>query len=214
MGINNSLNHLLPLKGYQPKSIPQSLRVMLGKQERMQKDNKFEFNTVTIDQFTMLYIKVRGGMKNFEAGQEVRKGWKKLQGIISSESSITTNQNEGIVFYNQGNMVQSDDTIELSVGVKVNELPYVPEGCKSITIPRRKYAKVVCRCFSRDEMGLRYSYLNEWIKEEGYQIEKGPDAFSLEPNRLDKFNTFEIPAHVIQAFDFDILYPIKRRDLL
>jgi hypothetical protein len=44
-----------------------------------------------------------------------------------------------------------------------------------------------------------------WIKEEGYLIDYDTDAFSLEPNRLDTFNPFDVSAHEIQAFDFDII---------
>ncbi|MFE7064255.1 GyrI-like domain-containing protein [Sutcliffiella sp. NPDC057660] len=206
---DRAVRNIFPLEDYHPQRTPQSLQVLLGQREKHQKSRKFEVNTVTIEQFNMLALKVNGRMENFEAGQEIRKGWKKLKNIISSDRSITMEENEGIVFYNQGNMVQSDGTVELWIGVRVSEIAHTPEGCKCFTIPKRKYAKIDCCCFSRAEMDRRYNYLSEWIKEEGYHIDNGTDAFSLEPNRLDSFNPFEVPAHEIQAFDFDILYPIK-----
>lgn len=201
--------NIFPLEDYHPQRTPQSLRVLLGHREKYQKSRKLEVKTVIIDQFKMLALKVNGRMENFEAGQEVREGWKKLKNIISSNSSITMEGNEGIVFYNQGNMVQSDGTVELWIGVKVSDIAHTPKECKCLTIPKRKYAKIDCCCFGRTEMDRRYNYLSEWIKEKGYQIDNGTDAFSLETNRLDSFNPFEVPAHEIQAFDFDILYPIK-----
>lgn len=206
---NRAVRNIFPVEDYYPQRTPQSLQVLLGQQEKHQKSKKLEVTTVTIEPFNMLALKVKGRMENFEAGQEVRKGWKKLKNIISSYSSITMEGNEVIVFYNQGNMMESDGTIELWIGVKVIDIAHTPLDCTSLTIPKRKYAKIDCCCFSRAEMDRRYAYLSEWIKENGYQIDNGTEAFSLEPNRLDSFNPFEVPAHEIQAFDFDILYPIK-----
>jgi predicted transcriptional regulator YdeE len=206
---DKAVRYLFPLVDYHPQQTPHALQVLLGQREKHQNSRKLEVKTVIIDQFNVLAVKVNGSMENFGAGKEVRRGWKKLQNIISSESSISMEENEGIVFYDQGNMVQSDGTIELWIGVKVNDIALIPEECKRLTIPKRKYVKIECRCFSRAEMDRRYKYLKEWIKKEGYQIDNGLDAFSLEPNRLDTFNPFEVPAHEIQAFDFDILYPIK-----
>ncbi|GAA0343701.1 hypothetical protein GCM10008967_37690 [Bacillus carboniphilus] len=205
---DKAIRKIYPLEGYLPQRTPQSLQVLLGQQEKKEKQ-KLEVKTVTIDPFSMLAIKVSGSMENFEAGQEVRKGWKKLMNVISSDRSISMEENEGIVFYDQGNMVKSDGTIELWIGIKVSDITHPPEECEYISIPKRKYAKMDCCCFSRAEMDRRYHYLSEWMKEKGYQIDNGPNAFSLEPNRLDTFNSFEVPAHEIQAFDFDILYPIK-----
>ncbi|MFC4411438.1 GyrI-like domain-containing protein [Chungangia koreensis] len=205
---DRAVRNIFPLEDYLPQRTPQSLQVLLGQRGKHQKSGKLEVNTVTIEPIHMIALKVKGRMENFEAGQEVRKGWKKLKDIISSDRSITMEGNEGIVFYNQRNMLQSDGTVELWIGVKVSDIAHTPQECIRLTIPKRKYAKIDCCCFSRAEMNRRYTYLSEWIKENGYQIENGIDAFSLEPNRLDSFNPFEIPAHEIQAFDFDILYPI------
>ncbi|MGM7682285.1 GyrI-like domain-containing protein [Cytobacillus sp. Hm23] len=206
MSKNNSIRELIPLEDYHPQQAPHSLKVILGKQNQ-QKTRHFEVKIVTIEQFNMLALQVNGSMTNFEAGHEVRKGWKKLQDIIISNNIVSVEENEGIVFYDQANMVQSDGSIELSIGVKVEEIPYIPEKCKKVTIPKRQYAKIECRCFSKEQMNLRYDYLNKWLKEKRYQIDN--NSLSLEPNRLDSFNPFEIPADEIQVFDFDILYPIK-----
>ncbi|MFS0673719.1 GyrI-like domain-containing protein [Ornithinibacillus sp. 179-J 7C1 HS] len=203
--------NLFPLENYQPQKTPHSLQVLLGQQEEYQRNRKLEVKTVTIDRFTMLAVKVSGSMENFEVGQEVRKGWNRLQDVLSSEKELSMEENKGIVFYNQGIMVQPDGRIELWVGIKVKDNTPIPGEykCLTMTIPKRKYAKIDCRCFSRTEMDRRYRYLKEWIIQEGYQIDNGTNAFSLEPNRLDTFNPFSVPANEIQAFDFDILYPIK-----
>ncbi|MDX8365832.1 GyrI-like domain-containing protein [Cytobacillus sp. IB215665] len=206
MSKNNSIRELIPLEDYHPQQTPHALKVILGKQYQ-QKTRHFEVKIVTIEQFNMLALKVNGSMKNFEAGHEVRKGWKRLQDIIVANNIVSVEENEGIVFYDQANMVQSDGSIELSIGVKVEEIPYIPKECTKVTIPKRHYAKIECRCFSKEQMNLRYDYLNKWFKDKGYQIDN--NSFSLEPNRLDSFNPFEIPADEIQVFDFDILYPIK-----
>lgn len=199
---------LFPVEDYHPQQKPRSLHIILGKQESQQKKRKLEVKTVTISQFNMLAVKVRGTMKNFEAGQEIRKGWKRLQKIIT-DNLISVEENEGIVFYDQVNMLQPDGTIELWIGVNVSEIVQISDDCKCFIIPKRKYAKIDCRCFSRAEMESRYNCLAEWIKEKGYEIDNATNAFSLEPNRLETYNPFEVPAHEIQAFDFDILYPIK-----
>ncbi|MEN2767902.1 GyrI-like domain-containing protein [Ornithinibacillus xuwenensis] len=199
----------LPIEDYKPQPIPQSLKVILGEQKEQGGEQKLEATLVKVDSFQMLATKVKGKMKNFEAGKEVRKGWRRLQDVIAPDRSILVEENEGIVFYNQADMVQPDGSIELWVGVKVNTITTIPAEFQLVTIPERKYAKIECRCFSREQMDLRYNYLSQWMNEEGYQLDDGPNAFSLEPNRLDKFNTFEVPADQIQAFDFDILYPVK-----
>ncbi|ANX13340.1 hypothetical protein ABE41_015130 [Fictibacillus arsenicus] len=206
---DRAVRNLFPLEDYHPQRTPQSLQVLLGQREKHQKSRKLEVKTVIIEQFKMIAIKVNGRMENFEAGQEVRKGWKKLSHLLSSYDSMAIEENEGIVFYDQGNMVKSDGTIDLWVGVKVSDITHTTEECRGFTIPERRYAKIECCCFSKAEMDRRYHYLSEWIKEEGYQINHDTGAFSLEPNRLDTFNPFEVPAREIQAFDFDILYPIK-----
>ncbi|MGD6853877.1 GyrI-like domain-containing protein [Bacillus infantis] len=210
MGDRAVKNHF-PIEDFHPQRTPQSLQVLLGQREKHQKSRTLQVNTVIIEEFKMLAIKVNGHMGNFEAGKEVRKAWKKLNHMISSNDSMIVEKNAGIVFYDQGNMVKSDGTIDLWVGVKVRNITHIPQDFRCFTIPKRKYAKIDCCCFSRAEMDRRYHYLSGWIKEEGYQIDHDTDAFSLEPNRLDAFNPFDVPAHEIQAFDFDILYPIKKR---
>ncbi|MGD6903378.1 GyrI-like domain-containing protein [Bacillus infantis] len=209
MGDRAVKNHF-PIEDFHPQRTPQSLQVLLGQREKHQKSRTLQVNTVIIEEFKMLAIKVNGHMGNFEAGKEVRKAWKKLNHMISSNDSMIVEKNAGIVFYDQGNMVKSDGTIDLWVGVKVRNITHIPQDFRCFTIPKRKYAKIDCCCFSRAEMDRRYHYLSGWIKEEGYQIDHDADAFSLEPNRLDAFNPFDVPAHEIQAFDFDILYPIKK----
>ncbi|MFD1738878.1 effector binding domain-containing protein [Bacillus salitolerans] len=103
-------------------------------------------------------------------------------------------------------MRKDDGSIELWVGVEVNNTSFKHDECQIITIPKRLYAKLECRCFSKEQLDDRYTYLNNWIKQEGYQIDEG---FTIEPNRLTSFNPFDIPADEITAFDFDLLYPIK-----
>ncbi|MCA1035720.1 GyrI-like domain-containing protein [Bacillus infantis] len=212
MGDRAVRNHF-PIEDFHPQRTPQSLQVLIGQREKHQISRKLEVKTVIIEEFKMLALKVNGHMENFEAGKEVRKAWKKLTHMISSNDSMIVEENEGIVFYDQGNMVKSDGTIDLWVGVKVTNITHIPQEFSCFTIPKRKYAKMDCCCFSRAEMDRRYHYLREWIKEEGYQIDLDADAFSLEPNRLDALNPFDVPAHEIQTFDFDILYPIKKGEV-
>ncbi|RKN71902.1 hypothetical protein [Paenibacillus ginsengarvi] len=61
-------------------------------------------------------------------------------------------------------------------------------------------------------MNEAYGVLFNWLRTNGeYELDTRPGVYGLEANRLGPVNPFTIPYESVTVFDFEMLYPIRRR---
>jgi|GEM_PF-3417495 len=194
---------------YKPKAVPNALKVIHGARsvQAEQEVLPMEARLVTVDAFYAATLKARGSMKNFELGKDVRRAWHELQSILKREKAEQDDKELGYVFCPQWTTEHTEE-LELWVGVKVGSEAQIAEGVDILHIPKKTYAAVTCKG-DRAYMDRAYSYIYDWMGQNGYVSDNSEGIFSMEPNRLIPVNPFDLPADKIDRFDFDIMIAIK-----
>jgi predicted transcriptional regulator YdeE len=167
-----------------------------------------EASVVAKEKLLLAVLKTEGSVADYGLGKDVRRAWKELQHKLEHSSSLLSNSSIGYVVYPQWNTGATDETHSLWVGVQVNSFEGLPEGVEQLAIPGRRYAAAACTGDSQHMFNL-YGELRDWAGSNGYVLDTDEGAWTVEANRLQPVNPFEIPADQINAFDFDILYAIK-----
>jgi len=137
-------------------------------------------------------------------GHEVRKGWHALQKKLDGQT--VKDLSHGYVFVPEWQWKTGVN--ELWVGVELESYKHIPEGTVQLILPARTYACVTVKG-DRKTMYATYDDLNQWIRDNGYERDTSEGSYSIEANPLTPVNPFDIPADVIEQFDFVIYAPIK-----
>ncbi|MEF3306363.1 GyrI-like domain-containing protein [Paenibacillus sp. GYB003] len=136
-----------------------------------------------------------------------RAAWRKLTEAIPQDDSRWSDTGTGYVMIPQrewGTKVES-----LWVGLRVLEAGAVPEGIELLELPESLCAKL--RVYGDEaHMNEVYGAMFGWLRTNG-EYELDPDAYGVEANRLEPVNPFTIPYESVSVFDFDMLYPIRKR---
>jgi hypothetical protein len=144
------------------------------------------------------------------SGHEVRRAWRELQPKAAELGNISREQ--GFVFVPEWQWATG--VKELWGGVETadeTERSGVPEGTELLVLPARTYAAVHV-LGNRLQMNQTYEALDVWFRNSGYIRDVREGSFSIEANGLRPVNPFDIPADVIDWFDFHIYAPIRVED--
>lgn len=152
-------------------------------------------------QFSLLVVKVAC------SGEAVRQGWKELYQRLDPDSmQRLTAASYGYVLVPEWQW--ESGVRDLWVGIKAWPEMTAPEGTAVIDIPERQYAKIRVHG-DRRKMEEAYEELNRWFMQSELERDTSISSYSIEANALFPVNPFDIPAHVISYFQYDIYAPIK-----
>lgn len=138
-----------------------------------------------------------------------REAWRKLTEAVPLDDPRWADPGIGYVFIPQRQWEEQVET--LWVGMAVRDFGAIPDGLEAIAVPGSLCAK---RNVYGDEahMNEAYGAMFDWLKTNGqYELDVREGVLGLEANRLAPVNPFTIPYEAVGTFDFDMLYPIRKR---
>jgi predicted transcriptional regulator YdeE len=142
-------------------------------------------------------------------GKRVREAWKEISALLDGHPAVADREN-GFVFIPEWQW--ATEVTDLWVGLPVKRFENLPTQLEMITIPAKRFAMVKVKG-DRLHVDAMYSGLFEWFTQSEYERDVQVGSFGYEMNSLHPVNPFEIPADVIDHFDFEIYAPIKEKRL-
>lgn len=140
------------------------------------------------------------------SGEAVRQGWKELLQMTKEHTTIPSPLEYGYVLVPEWQWELGVQ--DLWVGIKAWPDLIAPLGTDLLHLPRRSYARIQVRG-DRDAMAKAHEELTRWFLHGNHLRDTSYLSFRIEANALQPVNPFEIPAHVISYFDYDIYVPIQ-----
>jgi predicted transcriptional regulator YdeE len=137
-------------------------------------------------------------------GKRVREAWKEISVLLEGNPAVTDREH-GYVFVPEWQWATEVTT--LWVGMTVDRLDGLPAGVETITIPPKRFAKLIVQG-DRSQMEAAYGSLAQWFRDSSYDRDISEGSFSYEKNPLQPVNPFDIPADVIDHFDYEIYAPL------
>lgn len=138
-----------------------------------------------------------------------RTAWRKLTEAIPLDDPRWADTSKAYVFIPQAEWSKSVDT--LWVGLAVKDFGRIPEGVEALDIPASTCVKARF-CGDETHMFAMYDALFHWLdSSEEYELDTRPGVLGMEANRLAPVNPLAIPYEEVGTFDFDILYPVRRK---
>ncbi|HZG58744.1 GyrI-like domain-containing protein [Paenibacillus sp.] len=137
-------------------------------------------------------------------GSRVREDWKTVAALLEGHPAVADREH-GYVFIPEWQW--STEVTTLWVGMAVRTFEGLPEGVQRVTIPAKRFAKTTVRG-DRGQMNAAYGTLSDWFRSGPYERDVSMGSLGYEANRLAPVNPFDVPADVIDFFDYDIYAPI------
>lgn len=138
-----------------------------------------------------------------------RTAWRKLTEAIPLDDPRWLDTSAAYVWIPQAQWAEQVET--LWVGLAVQAVGEVPDGIELLEIPASLCAKV--RVYGNEaHMHEAYGVMFDWLRNNGeYELDAREGVLGMEANRLAPVNPFTIDYKSISTFDFDMLYPIRKR---
>ncbi|PYI52606.1 GyrI-like domain-containing protein [Paenibacillus flagellatus] len=167
-----------------------------------------DIQIVTVPAFQALAV--RTGTTPDKGG--TREAWRKLTEAIPPDDARWADTGDVCVFIPQRQWSREVDT--LWVGMAVREFGDVPDGVERIDFPESLCLKA--RVYGDEaRMNETYGAVFGWLEQSAeYELDDREGVLGIEANRLTPVNPLTVPYESIRTFDFDMLYPVRRRGAL